>query len=173
MSAPSGIPTAVPSGDDAHVGFAQRFAKPPNESSESSTLSVSSMPRVGTRLRETSRVTSWVRFPQGRYGRVAKWKGAELQPRNTGVRFSPRPLCAWSSVGRALACQVRGRGFESRHALCTQGVHGCTPIWYVGRSGSTPDGCSIALLAERLCGCLPSITKRVRLPRNAQLGRSL
>lgn len=46
-----------------------------------------------------------------------------MQPRFSGVRFSPRPLCDQSVGGCALACQVRGPGStpgdRSPHPRCS------------------------------------------------------
>lgn len=102
------------SGDDAHVGFAQRFAKPPDHGPESSTR-LSPSPPSGA---------AWV-------------SGGEPSP-GLPARLSRSPR------GKATGCNPVVRGFDSRPRLhfsfCAQGVLGCTPACQFGGAGSTPAG---------------------------------
>lgn len=76
-------------GEDADVGFPQRFAKPPGHGPGRSTRPLSSMPRGWASLPVDAPEMSWVRFPQGRHGRLAKRQGSGLQNRhprfNSGI----------------------------------------------------------------------------------------
>lgn len=46
------------------------------------------------------------------HGRVAQWESGCFAYSRLGVRFTSRPPWGYSSVGRALPSQRRGRGFE-------------------------------------------------------------
>lgn len=63
------------------------------------------------------------------------------------VRVPPgQPNQCWcSSVGRALPCQGRCRGFESLHPLQTWSGSFKRRLYRFGNSGSSPDGVHVAL----------------------------